>query len=125
MKTIDVSQNVMKKVVRLEKGRTKRWFICFIAVVFILILLFLFFMIRGAQIISDRQGWDLLILFRQDPEIITSYWRDTLWIFWEEAPQRIIFLSIVVLVVIIGIIVWTRRKRKVLHKKLRQLEKYG
>lgn len=124
MKTIDVSKDVMKSVVRLEKRRTRRWLLRFAIIIAALLLLFIFLAIRGALIISERQGWDLLTLFRQDPEIIASYWRDTLWIFWEQAPQRIIFAVIGLLVLIISIIVLTRRRRKIVRKKLSQLEKY-
>ena len=125
MKTIDVSKNVMSKVVRLERGRTRWWitrFVFTVAALFISLVTLGFFAI---QIISERQGWDLLTLFQQDPEIISAYWRDTLWIFWEESPQRIIFSVIAILIFIIGFIVLTRRRRRILRKKLRQLDKYG
>jgi hypothetical protein len=124
MKTIDVSKNVMGKVVSLEKGRTKRWLLRFFIAVAVLLISFIAFGIFAVQTISERQGWDLLTLFQQDPEIIAAYWRDTLWIFWEEAPQRIVFAVGAIVIIIIGVFILTRRRRTILRKKLHQLEKY-
>jgi hypothetical protein len=124
MKTIDVSKNVMDRVVRLEKTRTVRWLVVFIIILSALFTLFIILTILGAHVISDRRGWDLLLLFRQDPEIIAQYWRDTLWVFWEEAPQNIIVLSGVSLLIVFMVIIKTNRKRKIVKKKLHQLEKY-
>lgn len=124
MKTPDVSKNVMSKVVRLEQRRTKWWVKRFLVTVFILTTTVVVLGYAAVQIISERQGWDLLTLFQQDPEIIAAYWRDTLWIFWEEAPQSIIFAAIALAILIIVVIALTRRRRMILRKKLRQLDKY-
>jgi hypothetical protein len=124
MKTTDVSDAVMKRVVTLEKGRTRMWFFRFIAVLIILGVLFVALTIRGYMLISERSGWDLLTLFYQDPEIIAAYWKDTLWIFWMELPQKTVSISIAVLGMIVIFIAITTRRRKILRKKLKQLDKY-
>ena len=124
MKTIDVSKNVMQKVVYLEWGRMKQWILGFVIAVTALYISFVVLGVFAFQIISERQGWDLLTLFQQDQEIIAIYWKDTLWIFWEEAPQIIIFSVAGILVLIVIIIVLTRRKRRIVQKKLHQLGQY-
>jgi hypothetical protein len=124
MKTIDVSKRVMGKVVRLERGRAKQWVTRFLIAVGALSLSLVTLGYLTVRIISERQGWDLLTLFQQDPEIIAAYWRDTVWIFWEEAPQRIVIGTVAILIVIISVMVLTRRRRNILQKKLHQLDKY-
>jgi hypothetical protein len=124
MKTIDISKNVMGKVVQLEKGRTVWWLRRFVMVIAVLTLTFTILGIMATQIISERQGWDLLTLFQQDQEIIVAYWQDTLWTFWEEAPHQVIYALIVTVILVISIIILTRRSRMIVRKKLHQIEKY-
>ena len=124
MKTIDVSKKVMNQVVHLERGRTKRWIKRFIISIIVLFVSLVTLVVLTIRIISERQGWDLLTLFQQDPEIIAAYWKDTLWIFWEESPQRIVLAVFAVLIIITGITVLTRQRRKILQRKLHQLDKY-
>jgi hypothetical protein len=124
MKTTDVSDAVMKRVVTLEKGRTRMWFFRFIAVLIVLVVLFVILTVRGYMLISERSGWDLLTLFYQDPEIVAAYWMDTLWIFWMELPQKTVGIGAIVLVTIILCVITTSRRRKILLRKLKQLDKY-
>ena len=124
MKTFNVSKQVMGKIVHLEQGRTKSWILKFILTLSALIVSIVVLGYIAVQIISERQGWDLLTLFQQDPEIISAYWRDTLWIFWEESPQIIIFAGITILIIVVIFIILTDQKRKIVRKKLTQLEKY-
>lgn len=114
----------MGKVVHLEQGRTKRWILKFIFVVATLLTSCAVLGFIAVQIISERQGWDLLTLFQQDPEIIAAYWKDTLWIFWEESPHLIVFTVIAILVTAVILIILTGQRRKIIRKKLTQLEKY-
>ncbi|OGG11578.1 hypothetical protein A2Z00_05100 [Candidatus Gottesmanbacteria bacterium RBG_13_45_10] len=124
MKTFDVSKNVMEKVVDFERKRTIGWQRRFIAIIVIAILSMVVLGVVIINILLDRQSFALLTLFGQDPEIIAAYWQDTLWVFWEEMPHRIVWLSAAVCMGIIGIFILTRRKRKILRKKLHKLEKY-
>lgn len=124
MKNVDVSKSVMNKVVRFERRRTLWWFGKFITTVAVLFITLLLLILLTVRVLSNRQAWDLLTLFTQDPEIISSYWQDTLWVFWEEAPHRVMFMSVIILIVIIGVIAITGRKRKILHKKLNEIDKY-
>jgi hypothetical protein len=124
MKNVDVSKSVMNKVVRFERTRTRSWFRTFILSIVILLFSLVTLVVLMIRILSERQVWELLTLFGQDPEMISSYWQDTLWVIWEESPHRIITLTAIIVLAVIGIYILTRRKRKVLKKKLDVLEKY-
>lgn len=125
MKTPDVTKPVMDKVIRFERKRTMSWFRRYWLIIIlsgVLVLLLGWFIVKT---LSDQQSFVLLSLFRQDPEIISSYWRDTLWVFWQEVPHRVLWISAVLLLgIIIGVVV-TRRKRKILHSKLQKLANHS
>jgi hypothetical protein len=125
MKIPDVTKPVMDKVVRFERKRTALWFRRYrVSIIVSGILVF----ISGwviVQTLSDQQSFTLLSLLGQDPEIIASYWQDTLWVFWQEVPQRMVWISVILLVCIIMGVVVTRRKRKILRSKLQKLANHS
>ncbi len=124
MKKLDVRKPVMDKVTGFERRRSGWWLGRFFLVIFILgsVLISLFWFLT--QTLADRQAWELLTLFIQDPEVIADYWQDTLWIFWEEMPHRPIIIAGVLIISIILFILATRRKRKIMQKRMGQLAKY-
>ncbi len=124
MNNKDISKQVMKKVALYERRRTAWWFRKFMVILIVLLLSIAALGALTIQILSDSQSWDLLTLFRQDPEIISAYWKDTLWVFWEEMPQHAVYIALILIIIVVGIIVFTRHKRNILKKKLHQLEMY-
>lgn len=123
-KTPDVSKNVMDRVVRFEEDRSRHWY-----VKFSLILLGLVAVIFGGAVIvwnqfSQNQTFELFTLFYEDWEIISEYWKDTLEIIWEEAPQDVIFIGLSALIVVIAVVILSRRKRKILSNVRGQVAKY-
>lgn len=73
----------------------------------------------------EKRTFDVFELFTQEPEIIAEFWRDVLQTFWDELPQEMILIAVAVFTVLIVFFIITRRKRKVIDKKLHQLEKYS
>lgn len=114
----------MKRVVSFEARRSKLWLRLFAALVFLLVTILAVFLIIAIRKIGERQTFDLLTLFQEDREIIAEFWQDTLLTFWEELPQRLL-LMIGLAVGIIASLFWvTRRKRRVIGRKLTELAKY-
>jgi cytochrome bd-type quinol oxidase subunit 2 len=123
-KVPDISKNVMDQVVRFEEDRSRQWY-----VKFSLMLLGLIGIIGGGVIVvwnqfSQNQTFELFTLLNEDWEIISEYWKDTLGIIWEEAPQDIIIIALSAIVVAVAIVILSRPKRKQLEKVRRQVNKY-
>ena len=120
----DVSKTVMDKVVRYEEGRAWRWRRRYVLTLIILLCILtggIYFIIRS---FLDLQTFALLSLFREDWEVISEFWQDTLATVWEESPHGLILLGFCMCAMIILYIYFTRRKRLLLKKKMKQVEKY-
>ena len=120
----EVSKIVMDKVIRYEERNTRRWRKKYIFILVILLSILtggIYFIIRS---FLDLQTFALLSLFREDWEVISEYWQDTLATVWEESPHGLILLGFCMCAMIILYIYFTRRKRLLLKKKMKQVEKY-
>lgn len=120
----DLTKSVMDRVISLERQQVRQWRIMFWAVVGILLIIVLILLVQAWQIIQDRGTFDLLTLFQEDQDVIAEFWQDTLTTFWEELPQRRLFLTAIVGVIIGGVFLATKKTRRVLRKKLEQLQEY-
>ncbi|MBI5448871.1 hypothetical protein HY948_00985 [Candidatus Gottesmanbacteria bacterium] len=125
MKTLDVSDRVMDRVVGFEKFRTHCWLWMFRLGIGLLSVVLLYFLWRGGQLIAERGTLELLGLLREDREIIREYWRDTADIIIAELPQGTIFRAIVVIGIIFAVFLLTRRRRNIIRKKLQFIIKLG
>lgn len=121
MKPIDVTKPVMDKIVRFEERRTHAWMRLFRVSIGLLFTLSGVFIWQVWLQLYERQTLDLLTLVREDREIIQEFWQDSALVFIEELPQDTLITAGIFLLAI-GIIFWvTRRKRKVIRKKLKEL----
>lgn len=123
MKNIDVSQNVMEKIVRFEQSRTRRWLRIFFTTLAVLFILFGILSWVNVQTLNEFRAWDMLHLFREDPEIIGDYWQDTVSVFLSFLPPEMILLSLLVIVGVVLFIVGTGKRRKIVITRARELEK--
>jgi hypothetical protein len=124
MKHINLTKSVMNRVVNFEAERVTRFRTGFkVVMISLLSILFLtgLFIFRQMQ---QENIFDLLVLFSEDKEIISEFWQDTVVTFWEELPQLYILTGLVVLLVIIGVIIFTRQIRRVNRQKLSEINKY-
>jgi hypothetical protein len=118
MHKIDISQPVMNRVVGFEKKQISYWKIRFRIILTTLILVLLIITLLIIQSFIKNGSWDFLTVFSEDWEIICEFWQDTVISFWMEAPQLEIITGCIVLLIISGVIILTRRKRKLINKKL-------
>ncbi len=123
-KTPDITKPVMDRVVRFERKNTDSWRRRFIVSMAILVIITLSVLWAIVSVLSAEQSWSLFTLFSQDPEIISSYWRDTLWVFWEGIPQNYLLLGVISVFLITVLWVFTAKKRKIIREKRHQLDKY-
>lgn len=121
---IDITDEVMSRVVRFEKRRISGWFIrfCLILIASAAVLLSSLILLIGH--LSSQQSWDLLNLFEEDIEIIGQYWQDTVITFWEEMPQAFLGIIIVVTAVLISFLYYSGKKYKIIKTKIHNLDKY-
>ncbi len=114
----------MHNVVRFERSRSRTWLRLFYGIVSILCVLFGMFLWISWKTITDLQGWDLLTIFTQDREIISDYWQDTVMTFIAELPLETVFWAVGILIVIVVIVWMTRKRRKIVHYRMRELAKH-
>jgi heme exporter protein D len=114
----------MEKVVHFEKRRTREWLVRF----FIFLLATIVAVVGGALIVGvriwEREAWEPLTLFWEDPEIVSEFWRETLSVLWEETPQQWVAVVLGGIVLLIVLIVGTRRRRKVIQRRIQKLAQY-
>lgn len=79
--------------------------------------------IRTYSVVSERRTLDVLEIFREDREVISEYWQDTVLVALMELPMWTITSGIVLLVLLVGIWVKTRRARAVARRRLSELAK--
>ncbi len=123
MKNIDITKSVMQKVAEFERRKIRMWIMGFVSTVGLFLIVLCGSVWLAAKQIMERQSLELLSLFREDPEIIGEFWRDTLDIFWEEFPKRAAIVSIVAFIALIIMLFFTARSRRIMQKKLKQLDK--
>lgn len=120
-----ISNQIMHKIVAYEKKTTTWWAGKFLLLIVTITGLFLFFLSESLQRLNEWGSTDLLTLFGEDREIIQEYWQDTLWLFWEEAPQEKMVTSALILLFLITIIFLLRKKIWYTIKKISILTNYS
>ena len=124
MKTVDVSARVMKKIAAFERRRIAAWIRWFLAVVASLIIGCSVLLLLVVKDLMEKRTFDMLELFTEDREIIAEFWKDVLETFWDELPQEMLLVIAVMLAVLVLFVIVTAQKRRIIQKKLHQLEKY-
>lgn len=121
MPEIDVSQGVMKRILSFERRRVALWLLFFFSVAFFLFSLIILYGRASWQAIAERQSLELLQIFRQDQEVIADLWQDVLLTFWQELPQHKLAAAFFSLSLLISFVALTRRRLKIILRKLREL----
>lgn len=124
MKTNNLTDQVMKEVVRFEKKRTFWWLIKVIALAWF--LLKIISVMIGIIILSIRrtQSLELLSLFKENWEVIVEFWQETLATFWLELPQKEVGEAVVLLVLLVGVGWVVRKNLPIIKKRILALNKY-
>jgi hypothetical protein len=124
MKHTDVTQTVMKNIASIERKRIysyrRKLFVVFgaLAILFVGVLVLVF------RILAQQQTFDLLTVFSEDREIIAEFWQDTVMSLIEELPKTELALGGIVLCVVFAIILITRKKRSIVMRKEKEIQKY-
>ena len=123
MGKVDVTRSVMEKITRYERERSGVWVLRFRAFIGVLLGLAVLMLWRVWMQMQETGSLDLLSLFWEDAEIIREFWKDTMSVFWEELPQEALVVAGVVLLSLCFVIWWTRKKRKIITRRLTELAK--
>lgn len=114
----------MKNVIAFEKTRSKRFLWGFGLLVLVLGVISLILGIRTIQNIYEFQTLDAFTLLGQDREIIFGYWQEAAFILENELPWDLILLGGVIMLGIVGLVLVTRNRRRVILKRLQNVAKY-
>ncbi len=114
----------MSRVIGWEKRRTVRWIV--IAVFLILLLAmyaaFRFIVVEGE---FTRMGtWDLFGILREDFQTIREFGGEVIQTIWLETPQEDVLLGAATTVLLIGLIIYFLRRKKVVAKRLKEVLEY-
>jgi hypothetical protein len=120
----EISYRVMKEVVQIEERQTKVWNITFITILCSLFILLGLGLYQIYVYFNDYQLFAFFDLFKQDWEIISDYWQETIIALWDESPKELLLLGLIVCGIILTYILITRRKRSIVQKKIQQISHY-
>lgn len=124
MKHKTVVPNVMDRVVRYEKNRSSMFLQIITGVIIGCIALCLFVLGIVISILWQQDSFSMLLLFLEDQEIIRAYWSDVISIFLQEIPYEYVILCIVLSILLLLVIVATRKKRTIAKHTLENIAKY-
>ncbi len=125
MNNDELTSSVMKRVVSFEKRRISRFFILFTSVLAGLIFVFVLVSARVIADLNTQGSWDILDFFREDWEIISEFWQDSVLTFLMEFPVYKAIIAVASLICIGVIILATAHKRDNLQKKIRSIDLSG
>lgn len=123
MKHTDVTKNVMDKIVTYESRRTRVWLGIFLGVLLGIVALMFIVGKDIYGVLLERHTLDVLELLFQDREIIFEFWQDTLFVIWEEFPKALLYIGLSLGVVLAGIWLATKNRRKIVARRIGELEK--
>ncbi len=122
MKKVDVTGEVMDRVVRFERQRTRRWIGMFILTLLIGVFLFLGSIYILANQLFEEEVSSLLIIYLQDKEILGLIWQDIVSFVWDVIPHQLVFFAGFVALMLIFIVVVTGHKRRVILRRLKEMK---
>jgi H+/Cl- antiporter ClcA len=125
MKNIDVSKKVMNDIASYERSSISVWMRYFIVTIIGIVVFCIGIFLMIANDLLSKSAFDVFELFSQDPEIISEFWKEVLTTFWDEIPQHLMLIAFVLISVLIIVVYKTGKKRQVIRKKLKELEKYS
>lgn len=112
----------MDKVVTYEKHRIVVWLIWFVGlVVFFTIGTLFAFWYFGMEVIK-LQTYELLLLFREDWEIIAEYWQDTVNVILVELPYTPLVVGVSLFILLCFFFWTTGGQRHRVAKRMKELE---
>lgn len=114
----------MDKVARFEERRTKRWILCFLAIILVLGMGFLWAFLRSFVTLSEQQTFAVLELLWEDREIITEFWQETLSTVVIELPRWTLSIGVGVVFLFVSFWISTRHKRTITRRRIAELAKW-
>ena len=123
MKKTDVTRQVMEKVTRFEEGRSRRWIIVFVVIIFFIAALIGAVILRTYDVLIQQHTLDILEIFYEDKEIIAEFWQDAVAVIFEELPQQTMIVGLLLCILLVTIWAITRRRRKIVQRRLSELAK--
>lgn len=93
-----LEDKIITKVFKIETERTFSYVLTRIALFTITVLLILFLSIITYEILRDQGSFDLIDFTGDDIEVVSRYLIDNIYIFYEETPKLLLFLTGMVII---------------------------
>lgn len=112
-----LEKKIIRRVYLFEKTRTKRFLIYIVLSILVSSFLALLLFMAILKILKQQQTLALFELFREDFGIIRMYFFDTIITIYEELPQSLVALFLIVLFLPIAIFyIFVRNYKKIKNK---------
>lgn len=118
----NLTPTVMKKIINYEKKRISNFKMFFYSIIAVLSMLTVVIFASLIYILNSQHAFDPFQLFGEDGEIISLFWKDVVSDFIIELPYDKIFLVILAFLAIVFILVYTHKKRRIIHMQEAQIE---
>ena len=116
MPNINVEQQVMQRIVRLERRRT-RWWVGLFWVGLILVAAFIgLSVVSIGVVLHKRESLKVLSIFSENWDSIRDGWFDAVRSIWFDIPRRHSIPTISASVVVVVAVVFTRRYRAMIRR---------
>lgn len=119
IKKSNITSNVMKRIVGVEKKNLLRKLIVFLSIFASLFVVFAVVSVLFIQDVKDLGTWDVLTLFWEDREIIADFWVEALSTFWLEVPTYYLYILLAICI-ISWIVFYTTRERRTSFRQRRE-----
>ncbi len=123
MKRVDVTKSVMEKVARYEETRSSGWLWRFRIFLGVVATLFIVAVWHIGNQVRESGSLDLLAIFQEDAEIIREFWHENIVVFFEELPQDAVVFAVLLVLLSVSFIAYTRKTRKIMARRLAELAK--
>ena len=115
----------MDRVIRAERRKTWVWLIGILSLFTVLIIIFEQILDDIINEITVAKSFYPLSVFFQDAWTVSTYWKDSLWIFYEELPKLEIVIAATALILILITIFVVKSKLPIFRKRLNSIRKYS
>ena len=118
-------RDIMQRVIRYERRRTRWWLVAFWVTISALAAFIIISFVAIGTVLKERESLKVLSIFTEDWEIIRQGWFDAFRSIWYDIPRHHLIPAIAAIAVAVIIIVFTRQQRLKIRKKRASIAEYG
>ncbi len=121
----DPEQQIMQKIVRLERRRTRIWLAVFWVVVGVLVIFVVLSVISIFLTLRERESLKVFDIYTEGWDVLRQGWFDALRSVWYDIPRHHLLPAVSTIILAIVILVLTRRQRTTIRRKQASIAEYN